>query len=324
MKTRVLFFAVLVLAFFSSSASAGDTVYKISLSDGGVILSSTAPVASGSMLLVKNLSDGSLTGVPAELVSNVSKARTADTALGTKPIKNLVPASRLVTLTDFAAGSKSVIVLLAGQEVSGTLATAKMAGTLTSANLPATLATGKSKQLSGSVSAAKTESGLALSVSTAKTASGSDKGLTMKLMTPLDPGQRVFLGPTGGTSTAATRMDTIVVPAPAGASAGFALSVDPLRASIQDKVFAGDLPRLTPRSGLTAGTFAPTTGDTVIGPNGFPPATSPVSQTGLARAGGAITSALPVTATAATTGAIGVSATSGAANGVAPAAASPR
>jgi hypothetical protein len=199
-----------------------------------------------------------------------------------------------------------------------------MAGTLTSANLPATLATGKSKQLSGSVSTAKTESGLALSVSTAKTASGSDKGLTMKLMTPLDPGQRVFLGPTGGTSTAATRMDTIVVPAPAGASAGFALSVDPLRASIQDKVFAGDLPRLTPRSGLTAGTFAPTTGDTVIGPNGFPAATSPVSQTGLARAGGAITSALPVTATAATTGAIGVSATSGAANGVAPAAASPR
>jgi hypothetical protein len=332
MKTRTLFLAALTVALlssFSSSARADDTVYKISLVNGDVILSAAAPVPNGSMLLVKNLSNGSLTGVPAELVSNISKARTADTALGPRPVKTTVPASRLVTLTDAETGGKSVIVLPDGQKVSDGLTGAKMAGTVTSADLPAALAARKRRSLSDSISIAKTEGGLTLSLNNAKPTAPS-KGVTMKVTTALDPGQKVFLGPTGGTSAAANRVDTLVVSPSAASFAASSLSVDPFAASIRDQIFAGDLPRLTPRSGLTAGTVTPIPGEVVIGPNGFPaPVTAsgafPIGPNGFGftRAGGAIPTAVPVTvsaATAATTGSIAVPA----ALAIAPAAASLR
>ncbi|MEO8350008.1 MAG: hypothetical protein ABI610_13960 [Acidobacteriota bacterium] len=355
MNTKTLFLAALIVGFSCASAGAQD-VYKVSLLDGMEILSATAPVASGSMLLVKNVSDGTLTAVPSELVSSVSKARTTGSAFATafatktakmKTVNTPLPTSRLVTMTDAGSSAKSVVVLPAGQKVFRKLTTAKMADTLGGANLATTLATGKQK-LSRTVNIAKTESGLTLSVDTAKGAQA-DKASTMKLASPLGPGQQIFLGPTGGTSTAATRLDTIVVSPRGGVSAASALSVDPLGASIREQIFAGDLPRMTPRSGLTAGTVTPTTGDVVIGPNGFPvPVTATTAnavpigpngfpdstagrtgiQPGLTRAGGSITTALPVTitpATAATVGAISAPATSGtAASGAAPAAASPR
>ncbi|MDQ5856835.1 MAG: hypothetical protein M3542_00965 [Acidobacteriota bacterium] len=372
MNTKTLFLAALIVGFSCASAGAQD-VYKVSLLDGMEILSATAPVASGSMLLVKKMSDGTLTAVPSELVSNVSKARTTGSAFATafatktvkmKTVNTPLPTSRLVTVTDTGTSAKSVIVLPAGQKVSRKLTTAKMADTLGGANLATTLATDKQK-LSGTVNIAKTESGLTLSVDAAKGTAEVNKASTMKLASPLGPGQQIFLGPTGGTSTAATRLDTIVVAPRAGVSAASALSVDPLGASIREQIFAGDLPRLTPRSGLTAGTVTPTAGEVVIGPNGFPvpvtattanavpigpngfpdftaartgiqpvstngfPATATaVSPTGLTRAGGSITTALPVTitpATAATAGAISVPATSATAVSAAtPAAASPR
>lgn len=346
MKTRNLFLTALTIAFlalFSSSAGADDTVYKISLLDGGVIFSASAPMPTGSMLLVKNLSSGSLTAIPAELVSNVTKARAADAALGPKPVKTLVPASRLVTRTAAETGVKSVIVLPGGQKVSDGLTGAKRAETVTSANLRATLEGAKLSRPLESVSTSKTEGGLTLSLSDAKATAPTKLG-TIILTTSLSPGQKVFLGPTGGTSVAANRADTTVV-SPRAAS--LALSVDPLAATIRDQIFAGDLPRLTPRSGLTAGTVTPTTGELVIGPNGFPvpvtattasgvssigpngfPATgTTVSPTGLTRAGGSITAALPVTAsatTAATAGAITLPSGPPAARAAAPAAASPR
>ncbi|MDQ5871951.1 MAG: hypothetical protein M3547_07045, partial [Acidobacteriota bacterium] len=59
MKNRTYFLAALTCAVLALPARA-ETVYKISLLDGMQILSATAPVPSGSMLLVKNLSDGSL------------------------------------------------------------------------------------------------------------------------------------------------------------------------------------------------------------------------------------------------------------------------
>lgn len=373
MNTKALSLAALIVGFTCASAGAQDTVYKVSLLDGMEILSATAPVASGSMLLVKKMSDGTLTAVPSELVSSVSKARTSGSAFATafatktlkmKTVNAPLPTTRLVTVTDTGTSAKSVIVLPAAQKVFRKLTTAKMADTLGSANLATTLATGKQK-MSGNVNIAKTESGLTLSVDTAKGAAQAGKAATtaMKLATPLGPGQQIFLGPTGGASTAATRLDTIVVSPRGGVSAAAALSVDPLGASIREQIFAGDLPRLTPRSGLTAGTVTPTAGEVVIGPNGFPvpvtaatanavpigpngfpdltaartgiqpvspngfPATgTPVSPTtGLTRAGGSITTALPVTttaATAATAGAISAPANSGTA--ATPAAASPR
>lgn len=349
MKTRTPFLTVLALAFFScfsSSAAADDTVHKISLIDGAALLSASAPVPTGSMLLFKNLSNGSLTAIPAELVSNVSKARAGDTALGPKPVKTLVPASRLVTRTAAETGVKSVVVLLDGQKVSDRLTEARMAETVTSANLGATLAVGKPSVLFSSVDTAKTEGGLTLSLNNAKPVAPS-KVETIIMTTSLDPGQTIFLGPTGGTSAAANGTDTTIV-SPRGASfAASSLSVDPLAASIRDQIFAGDLPRLTPRSGLTAGTVTPVTGEVVIGPNGFPapvtattrsgavpigpngsPATAAgAAPSGLTRAGGSITAALPVAvsaATAATSGAITVPASSAATSAAAPAAASPR
>lgn len=363
MTIRKPFLAVLTLGFlalFSSPAEADDAAYKISLINGVVLTSGSAPVPSGSMLLVKNLSNGSLTAVPAELVANVSKSRTADTALGPRPVKMIVPAARLVTQTDSGRGVKGVILLPDGRKVSNALSGTKMAGTVTSANIRETLASGKMKELSSSVSTARTEGALTPSLNGSKP-TAPEKAAT-RLTTSLDPGQKVFLGPTGGTPSAANR-DTTVVSARGAAGMG----VGPLAASVQDQIFVGDLPRLTPRSGLTAGTFASTTGEVVIGPNGFPvpvtaataassfaigpngfpdfaaaargpvPAVSPnglpataatVSPTGLTRSGGAISTALPVTvsaATAATAGGLAAPATSiGTAGIAAPAAASPR
>lgn len=362
MTIRKPFLAVLTLGFlapFSPPAEADDAAYKISLINGVVLTSGSAPVPSGSMLLVKNLSNGSLTAVPAELVANVSKSRTADTALGPRPVKMIVPAARLVTQTDSGRGVKGVILLPDGRKVSNALSGTKMAGTVTSANIRETLAAGKLKELSSSVSTARTEGALTPSLNGSKP---TEKAAT-RLTTSLDPGQKVFLGPTGGTPSAASR-DTTVVSARGPAAMG----LGPLAASVQDQIFVGDLPRLTPRSGLTAGTFAPTTGEVVIGPNGFPipvtaataassfaigpngfpdfaaaargpvPAVSPngfpataatVSPTGLTRSGGAIPTALPVTVSAATAataaGLAAAPATSiGTAGSAAPAAASPR
>ena len=349
MKTRTLFLAALTVAFFSSfsSSARADDTFHVSLSNGDVLLSAASPVPSGSMLLVKNLSDGSITAVPSELVSNVSKVskpRTAGSEFATKTLKmkNVTPTSRIVTMTNLGTGAKSIDVFPAGEKLAPKLTAAKMAGTLANARVPATLAAGKLPKLLDSVRISKTEGGLTPSLNNGKPTAPAKRATTI-LTSSLEPGQKVFLGPTGGTSAAASRADTSVV-SPRAAS--FALSVDPLSATIRDQVFAGDLPRLTPRAGLTAGTVTPITGEVVIGPNGFPvpvtattasgvssigpngfPATgTTVSAAGLTRAGGSITNALPVTtsaATAAAAGAISVPAGSPA-TGAAPAAASPR
>lgn len=349
MKTRTYFLAALTCAVLALpvGAQTAQTVFKVKLFDGMEILSASAPVASGSMLLVKNLSDGSLTAVPSELVANVSKARTSGAAFANafaaktikmKAVKTPLPSLRLLTVTASGTGAKSVIVLPDGQKVSG-LSTAKMAETLTTAGVPATLAGGKSVTLTQSLGATKAQATLTRSITTARAASSS----TMKLLTALQPGQKVFLGPTGATFASRATAD---VSARGGAAV---LASSPLAASIQDQIFVGDLPRMTPRSGLTAGMVAPTTGEVVIGPNGFPvpvtattglngalsigpngfPATATtVSSTGLTRSGGSITTALPVTATAATaatSGSINLSVPSRiATSGAAPAAVSPR
>lgn len=350
MKTKILFLAALTVAFFSSfsSPARADDTFHVSLSNGDVLLSAAAPVPSGSMLLVKNLSDGSITAVPSELVSSVSKVskpRTAGSEFATKTLKmkNVTPTSRIVTMTNIGTGAKSIDVFPAGDKLAPKLTAAKMAGTLANARVPATLAAGKLPKLLDSVRTSKTEGGLTPSLNNGKPTAPAKLATTTILTSSLDPGQKVFLGPTGGTSAAANRADTTVV-SPRAAS--FALSVDPLAATIRDQIFAGDLPRLTPRAGLTAGTVTPITGEVVIGPNGFPvPVTATtasgvssigpngfpttgttVSAAGLTRAGGSITNALPVTTSAATAAAAGaISLPAGSpATGAAPAAASPR
>ena len=217
MKTRTIVVAALAVALLAFPAGAQDS-FKVSLLNGTQILSATAPVPSGTMLLVKNLSDGSLTAVPAELVSSVSKA-------SGKTINN-------------AAGS---------------LASAKMSRTLARSGAAATLTGSKTVTLTGALATSKAQANLTQSLGAARAAAGIGNATT------------IFLGPTGG--GAGTSVAT-------GGTASTALA--PLSASAaQSQIFVGDLPRLTPRDGLTAGMLTPTLDQVVIGPNGFPvPATA--------------------------------------------------
>jgi hypothetical protein len=353
-KSLVVGFTLGFLAL-CAGAQTTETVFKVKMFGGLEILSAVAPVPSGSMLLVKNLSDGSLTAVPAELVANVTKTR-AGSAITMKGGKTLVPASRLVTNTN--TGDKSILVMPGGQKVSGALTTAKRAETLTAAGVPATLAGDRGITISDSVSAAKARDSLVGSLTAARPAPGlKTDSITM---TSLAPGQTIVLGATGGTTAAAPRIGTT------GVSAGTAtspLSASALARSVENQIFVGDLQRLTPTAGLAVGMVAPTTGEVVIGPNGFPvpvtsttsasatpigpngfpdisaargaatasngfPATGTAASTGLTRAGEAITTAVPVTVspgTAATAGSIATPGTSvGTTSAAAPATASPR
>lgn len=366
MKTRNLLLAVLAgtLLALPAAAQTVDTFFKVKLTNGVEIVSATAPKPSGSMLLVKNLSDGSLVAIPAEMVANVAKTKTG-TSITAKTAKSFLPAARLVDVADSATAAKSVVVLPDGQKIS--LSSAKMARTLAGAGAPATLAGGKGVILSGNVSAAKTTTSLAGALSTARGAALSKTDSVM--MTSISPGQTIVLGPTGGVTTAAaaTRIGTTGIGTAAAASTlGLTpntLSANSSASSIQDQIFVGDLPRLTPNAGLAAGMVAPTTGEVVIGPNGFPTPVTAASSvpigpngfpdvaaargtattigtngfpttgtaaptTGVTPAAGSITTAVPVTVSPATAVTAGAPATPGTTVGTtsaaAPAAASPR
>ena len=350
MKIKVLSTA-LTLGFLALCASAQtiDTTFKVKLTNGVELVSATAPKPSGSMILIKNLSDGSLVAIPAEMVANVGKTKTG-TSLTAKEAKSFVPAARLVDVADSATAAKSVVVLPDGQKIS--LSSAKMARTLAGAGAPATLAGGKGVILSGNVSAAKTTTSLAGALSTARGAALFKTDSVM--MTSISPGQTIVLGQTGGTTTtAATRIGTTGIGTAAAASTlGLTpntLSANSSASSIQDQIFVGDLPRLTPSAGLAVGMVAPTTGEVVIGPNGFPtpvgaasaassvpigpngfpdfaaargtattigtngfPATgTSTATTGVTPAAGSITTAVPVTVSPATAATAGALATPG-------------
>jgi hypothetical protein len=98
---------------------------------------------------------------------------------------------------------------------------------------------------------------------------------TMITATALAPGQTVFLGSTGLRASAnLSNSDTVVIAAPATAVVSTS-SANPLAATVERQVFAGDLvrDRTVASSGLTLGTVATSAtsaGATTIGPNGFP------------------------------------------------------
>lgn len=265
MKSRTLV-AGLTLGFLALCAAAQtttETVFKVKLFGGVEILSATAPTPSGSMLLVKNLSDGSLIALPAELVASVSKTRAG--AVPAKVPKSLVPASRLVTAADSTSGSKTLVVMPGGQKVSAALTSTKRTGTLAGSGVAATLAGGKGVTIAGSVDAAKTRDSLMGALTGARAAQLPKTDSIA--MTALAPGQTLVLGATGGTPAGATRIGATAVSAAAAASP---LSANGFGRAIEDQIFVGDLQRLTPTAGLAAGMVAPTTGEVVIGPNGFP------------------------------------------------------
>ena len=118
-KTLVLVLAALVCVGVSASAA---TVFKISVEGQTDVLSATPPVERGSVILVRRLSDGQLTAIPAELVRSVSS----------------VPKTSILKMTNLTtAGSGSMLVV---GKAATKLATAKATTRLN----PTTLATSKS------------------------------------------------------------------------------------------------------------------------------------------------------------------------------------
>src|SRR5678815_2743325 len=71
MKAKTL---VLVLAAFAciGVSTSAATVFKISVQGHAEVLTATTPVERGSVILVRRLSDGRLTSIPAELARSVS------------------------------------------------------------------------------------------------------------------------------------------------------------------------------------------------------------------------------------------------------------
>jgi len=106
------------------------------------------------------------------------------------------------------------------------------------------------------------------------------EGVLMTRAKVLAPGGILIVGPTGVT-TRVSRTDTLVVRAPATRTTAGA-SANPLAATVENQVFAGDLLRNASASsrGLTPGSVAESPAEVVIGPNGFPTFTGTSTPSG--------------------------------------------
>jgi hypothetical protein len=172
-------------------------------------------------------------------VSASAQSSLVDSASSAKARTARTDLASVKLVSSVTSNGKEILVLPSGQKVPATLAQKP-------AKAPGTSALSK---VATKVKAAKAGAVLALA-----------------------PGQIVVIGKTGGAKTSANGIafaDTVVVAPPAQASIG--LSANPLAATIERQVFAGDLPRDTAApGGLALGTVAGATGATAIGPNGFP------------------------------------------------------
>jgi hypothetical protein len=239
-------------------------------------------------------------------VSASAQSSLVDATSSAKARTALADPASVKLVSSVTSNGKEILVLSSGQKVPATLA-GKPAKTLgTSA-------------LSKAATKAKAERAGAIVSSSLIRNSDARMGLA--------PGQIVVIGKTSAAKTSPTAIilaDTVVVAPPARTSLG--LSANPLAATIERQVFAGDLPRDTAAasSGLTLGTVANAAGATEIGPNGFPVSTgtaapqsganpigpngfplataSPFTQTGITRSGAASGSSVPATAAAAAAG----------------------
>lgn len=166
-----------------------------------------------------------------------------------------------------------VIVVPARTTLNGTTLSAQKTlagGTLGTRKASATLA-GSSSFLVRELAAAKAATlGTVTSSATVVTTSA-----TTTFASGLTPGRMVFVGPTASRTRAnLSNTDTVVIAAPATAATS-STSANPLAATVERQVFAGDLvrDRTVASSGLTLGTVATSAtsaGSVTIGPNGFP------------------------------------------------------
>jgi hypothetical protein len=271
-KTLALGLAALVCIGVSTSAA---TVFKISVEGQADVLTATPPVERGSVILVRRLSDGQLTAIPAELVRSMSS----------------VPKTPIVKMTNLTtAASRSTLVL---SRATTTLATSKSTPTLANGATTVFLGPtgGREATALGGVS------GDTLIVSAARqagmTATANSPGTSVEAqvfrsdlprITPrandLTVGNSLSLGTNAASSGAA--------PAP--------ISIGPNGFPVFADVTIPALATIGPNGFITTApaTAVTTTASPIpIGSNGFPdPNAAPTTQTGLT-VGGAAT--VPVT-----------------------------
>ena len=152
-----------------------------------------------------------------------------------------------------SSGRQVIVVPARATTLNGGTLTVQKAATLAGSSLTTQLAAAKAASL-----------GMITSNGTVRTTGATTLALA--------PGQTVFIGATASrTNAGLANSDTIVVAAPATAAAS-STSVNPLAATVERQIFAGDLIRDTTAasSGLTLGSEATTAGTVTTGPNGFP------------------------------------------------------
>jgi hypothetical protein len=285
-KTLGLVLAALVCVGVSSSAA---TVFKISVEGQTDVLSATPPVERGSVILVRRLSDGQLTAIPAELVRSVSSV----------PKTSIV---KMTNLTSAASGSTLVV-----GKAATTLATAKAATRLN----PTTLATSKSPTLSSGATtvflgptggrAATTQGGVSVDtlVVSAAARAGTTTTSANSLGTSIEA--QVFRGDLPRITPRATDLtvkNSLSLGNDAASSSGAApVSIGPNGFPVFADVTVPPLATIGPNGFITTvpATAVTTTSPIPIGSNGFPdPNAAPTTQTGLTIGGGAT---VPVTQT---------------------------
>jgi hypothetical protein len=295
-KTAALVLAALACIGVSTSAA---TVFKISVEGQADVLSATAPVERGSVILARRLSDGQLTAIPAELVRSVS----------TVPRTEI---RKMTSLTTAASGSTIVL-----GRAATTLATRKTA-TTTSLNRTtpatsksaATLANGATTVFLGPTGgrAATTLSGVSGDTLVVSAAGQAGTTMTSANSLPTSIEAQVFRGdlprltPRAGELTVGNAL-SLGTNAASSAAAAAPVAVGPNGFPIFANVTVPALATIGPNGFITSvpATAVTTTASTIpIGTNGFPDTNAqPTAQTGLT-IGGAATVPVTQTSTAST------------------------
>lgn len=278
MKAKTLALVVVALACIGVSTSAA-TVFKISVEGQADVLTATPPVERGSVILVRRLSDGQLTAIPAELVRSVS----------TVP---KTPTLKMTNLTTAATGSTLVL----GRATTTTLATSKSSPTLANGATTVFLGPtgGRAATTLGGVS------GDTLVVSAARQA-GTTTTPANSLGTSIEA--QVFRSDLPRITPRATALTvenglSLGTNAASSGAAAASVSIGPNGFAVFSDVTVPPLATIGPNGFITTApaTAVTTTASPIpIGSNGFPdPNAAPTTQTGLT-IGGAAT--VPVTQT---------------------------
>jgi hypothetical protein len=304
MKAKALLLSGLCFALLVGSMS-GATIFRISIAGQADIFTTTRPVESGSVVLVRRLSDGQMTAVPSELVRAVST----------------VPSSAAVKLTNLGTGG--ITTTLAAKPAT-TLASGRAAGLLPGSLASGTIAGGTLVVLGPTGGSARTSlSTDTLAISAARAGAATVSTPATSLEAQVFRGDLPRLTPRGaaltlGTNAAATPASALPEIGPNGFPV-FANVPVPALATVGPNGFltttttGPPLATVGPNGFLTTATTGPQSGFQPIAPNGFPDTSAaPVAQTGLTIGGASAATVPQTTAPASSSVTTGAPATAGA------------